>query len=175
MLKNILNKMDEINYGFIIDGKSIFSDSENWNKYFSEKYYLQLPEELIKTKCGVCWDQVELERYYLEKENIKCESYFMIGYDKKTSPTHTFIVAYFNNKYYWLEHSWEFNRGIYEFAKIDDLLIFVKTKFINFNKIPDNTISIYKYNKPLKNYNCNEFINYCESGIKIQCRTLSNE
>lgn len=167
MLENTLKKMNEINYGFVVDGKNIYPESDNWDKDFSKKYYLQMPEELLNSKYGVCWDQVELERYYLENENIKCESYFMIGYDQKIFPTHTFIVVYYNNKIYWLEHSWEPNRGIYEFNTLEDLLKFVKEKFVSSYKLDNDIITIYKYDKPLKNYNCNEYINYCESGIKM--------
>lgn len=30
---------------------------------FSDNYILQTPKELIENKLGVCWDQVELERF----------------------------------------------------------------------------------------------------------------
>jgi len=34
---------------------------------FNKLYYLPTPKEIIKNKVGICWDQVELERYYFKR------------------------------------------------------------------------------------------------------------
>ena len=167
-LEVILNKMNEIEYGYIFNNKDIYPEDDEWDKSFQNFYKLQIKNELLKNKKGVCWDQVELERYYLENENIKCESYFIIGYDDLIFPTHTFIVIPNKEKYYWLEHSWEPNKGIWEFEKLEELLLHIKNKFMISYKLKEEDVVIYKYEKPLENYNCKEFMNYCEKGIKIE-------
>ena len=127
-LQEILNKLDDIKYGFVSIDKNIYQDdSKDWDKNFSKLYRLQSPEELIKNKYGVCWDQVELERYYLTQNNIEAKSYFIIAYAKMQEPTHTFIVVK-SDKYYWLEHSWELYRGIHEYETLKELLFDVKLK-----------------------------------------------
>jgi len=98
---------------------------------------------------------------------IKSKSYFIVSYDGKIYPTHTFIVVNDNYKYYWLEHSWEPYRGIHEFNDVDELLTDVKSKFIKMciNKgISTNEIVIYEYVEPVNNLDCLEFFKHCESG-----------
>ena len=170
-LETILEKLKDIHYGYVDKNKNIYPDSlKDWNRNFANLYHLQSPEELIKNKYGVCGDQVELERYYLENNKIPCKSYFIIAYDKKQEPTHTFMVIE-NNKYYWMEHSWEPYLGIHEYSSLEELLLDVKSKFIKSiekEKVKDYEISIYQYEKPKEHLNAIEFMNHCETGIKIK-------
>lgn len=169
-LQIILNKLNDIKYGYVDDNKNIYPDDiDDWDINFSKLYHLQSPLELINNKYGVCWDQVELERYYLEKDNIDSKSYFIIAYDNKIEPTHTFIVIKSGN-YYWFEHSWEPYRGVHEYKTLNELLTDVKNKFESYIKsqnINNYKISIYQYDKPKYGLNCINFINHCESGKKI--------
>lgn len=167
-LECLMNKMNEIHYGYVIDGVNIYPDLENdkeMNKDFPKLYHLESPDELIKNKYGVCWDQVELERYYLDKYNIECNSYFIVEYDDKFYPTHTFIVVSDNAKFYWFEHSWYPNRGIHEYDSLNELLKDVKLKFSKDKNIDD--IVIYKYEKPEYGISSNEFFKHCENGLKV--------
>ena len=169
-LQIILKKLNKIKYGYVDNNKNIYPDSlKDWNNNFGKLYRLQSPQELIKNKYGVCWDQVELERFYLEEENIKSSSYFIIAYDNKQEPTHTFMVIE-DDKYYWLEHSWEPYKGIHEYQTLNELLLDVKLKFeksIEQENVQDYELAIFKYNKPNYNINCIEFIEHCEKGRKI--------
>ena len=171
-LEQILKKLDHIEYGFLDQKNNIYPDNEkDWDSTFSKKYRLQSPEECIKNKYGVCWDQVEVERYYLEQEQIDSSSYFIIAYDKKIEPTHTWIVVNDDNFFYWMEHSWETYRGVHKYQSLEKLLIDVKEKFeesIKKQNIKNDTIEIYKYQKPKAHLSCIEFMNYCENGDKIK-------
>ena len=167
-LRELMKKMDDINYGYIYNGVNIYPDSEfaENDEDFPKKYHLLSPTDLIKNKYGVCWDQVELERYYLEQENIKCHSYFIVTYDNKEFPTHTFLAIENKDKYYWFEHSWKPYKGIYEYNSLNDLLADVKSKFCK-NRSLDDTV-IYEYIKPEYNISSYEFFKHCESGKKIE-------
>lgn len=169
-LQKVLEKLNDIEYGFVDKGENIYPDDLNdWNKNFGKLYHLQSPQELIKHKYGVCWDQVELERFYLTENNIESKSYFIIAYDNQTEPTHTFIVIK-SKKYYWLEHSWKPYRGIHEYESLNELLEDVKNKFetcIKNQNVKDYDLAIYEYKKPEYNLNCIDFLEHCEKGTKI--------
>lgn len=63
----IMDLMKEIEYGWIDkDNKKHVLVDES----YSDNYVLQSPKEIIKNKIGVCWDQVELERYYFKLKLI---------------------------------------------------------------------------------------------------------
>lgn len=172
-LEEILSKMEDIKYGFVDGTDNIYPDDDkDWDKSFGEKYKLQSPADLIKNKYGVCWDQVELERFYLDQEKIDFSVYFIVNYDNLIYPTHTFVIVNSENISYWLEHSWAPNRGIHEYKNEKEALESVKEKFETmlknkYNIENDNTY-IFKYDKPKYGITCNEFYKHCESGIEIE-------
>ena len=166
-MKDIMKLMDEIEYGWVDkDGKKHIK-----LQGFADNYRLQSPEELIKSKLGVCWDQVELERYYFKQEGIDIKSYFIVHYDGKKCPCHTFMAYEDNNKFYWFEHAWEKHRGIKEFNSINDLLNEVKEKFIDLELkdgyVEDN-LFIYNYPKPKEHIDVVEFYKNAEKGISVK-------
>lgn len=166
----IMKLMGDIIYGYVDKDNNKHKDIGN---EFSNIYQLQSPSELIKSKLGVCWDQVELERYYFNKENIKCKTYFMVYYNNTSCPTHTFLVFFENDKYHWFEHSWERYRGIYEYETLEQLINDIREKFISDQLIlPINidNLYIYEYEKPKYNISCSEFYNYCEKGIILNIK-----
>ena len=167
----IMDIMNQIEYGFkdannlnIID-----NDIEKWDNQFDDFYYLQTPEELLKTKCGVCWDQVELERELFQKENINIKTYFIFIEDKNMLPSHTFLTFENENKYYWFEHSWDKYKGIHEYNSELNLLSDVINKFQKDHpEVRENApLYLYDYQKPKEHIKCNEFYKYIETQNKI--------
>ena len=165
--KEIMSFLEQIEYGWVDDEKKkhLIVDET-----FSKKYRLQSPQEVIENKIGVCWDQVELERYYFKGyQNIK--TYFIVHYDNDKCPTHTFLTYQKDNKYYWFEHAWEKWKGIHEYSSLEELLLDVKEKFIldelknNYNK---NNLCLYEYKKPKSNITVEEYYKHCEQGKKIK-------
>lgn len=167
-LEILMKRMEDINYGFVGNGKNIYpDDNKNWDKNFSKYYKLQILSDVLKTKYGVCWDQVELERYLLNEMHIKSKSYFIVEYDDKICPTHTFIVVKDDNYYYWFEHSWYPYRGIHKFNNLNELLLDIKEKFVKMlqkQKIDTENIIIYEYTEPKEHLNCIDFYKHCEMG-----------
>lgn len=166
-INKIMNVLDTIEYGFKDkDGNNILDTNfQKWNKAFNNFYYLQNPEELLKTKCGTCWDQVELERKLFQNNNIKVKTYFIFIVANDTLPTHTFLTYENDNKYYWFEHSWETHKGIHEYKSELELLQDVEYKFkkaYNFD-IEKNSLYIYEYQKPKEHITSNEFYKYIET------------
>ncbi len=160
--QNILNMLNDISYGWIDNENNIHTIV---NEQFSKNYKLQSPEEILTNKVGVCWDQVELERYLFEKENIPIKTFFICHYDNDKCPTHTFLVYEKNKKYYWFEHSWEIFRGIHEYNSINDLLFDIKEKFIKYelnNNYNSNNLLLREYKKPKYGISVIEFYHHCE-------------
>ena len=106
---NILQFIDfvsKIRYGYIdTDGSTHLNTFSNPN----QKYLLQYPNQLIKSKVGLCFDIVELYRDYLTKKKIECESYYLEYNDGKTLETHAFIIQKRKNNIWYecLDNSWD--------------------------------------------------------------------
>lgn len=168
----IMDMMKEIEYGWL-DRNNI----KHYEEYelFSNNYILQTPKEVLENKIGVCWDQVEFERYYFENNNYNIKTYFIVHYDDDKCPTHTFLTFEKDNKYYWFEHSWERFRGIHEYNSNQELLFDIKDKFVKYeidNDYNESNIVLYEYSKPTYHISVQEFYKYCESGIKINIGNL---
>ena len=164
--EEIMKLMDEINYGWVDKEGNPHIKLEG----FADNYLLQTPEELMKSKLGVCWDQVELERYYFKEKGIDIKSYFIVYYDNKRFPCHTFMSFEDNNKFYWFEHAWEKHKGIKEFDSEEELLKEVRKHFIELelkDEYDKDYLVIYNYSKPDKKLGAIEYYNYCEKGIKM--------
>ena len=170
-IEKITKIMDTIEYGFKDEkgNNIILYDTEKWEKEFYELYYLQSPNELLISKCGVCWDQVELERTLFKEVGIDVNSYFICIYNDDSLPSHTFITFELNKKIFWYEHSWNKYKGIYCYNTLNELLYDVKEKFINDNLQykNDNKTIIHKYNEPKKHSSCQEFYQYIESQLLV--------
>ncbi len=152
---NSLNKlyfvyhyMSIINYGYLYNGNDI-SSSNLLYKYYS----LLSPFELMSVKTGICYDFVELERFLLDFYSINNKSYII--YDDSLNFTHTFIISFINDKYYYLESSFEKYKGVYEFDSLDDALSFVKNNFMKEYGI--SSVSINSYNTPSFGISMKEF------------------
>ena len=158
----VMKLMDAIDYGWL--DKNGIKHTDDFN-LFKDKYILQSPEEVIKNKIGVCWDQVELERHYFKGNSIK--TFFIVHYDNKKSPTHTFLVLKKQNNYYWFEHSWKRFRGIHKYHTLKELIEDIKNKFIHYelkDKYIKENLIIYEYTKPKYNISVQEFYKHCEGG-----------
>ena len=164
----IMSVMDNIQYGFKDEfGNNIMNyDPDKWEYEFSSFYYLQTPEELFKSECGVCWDQVEAERYLFFKKNIPVKTYFVYISNEKTNPSHTFLTYELNGTYFWFEHSWEKYKGIHKYSDEKSLLESVLEKFLFGYDNPN--VHLYEYMEPKKHITCEEFFKYIETQKEIK-------
>lgn len=168
----IMKLMENIEYGWIDKNNSKHTIVD---ETYLDNYVLQAPKEIIKNKIGVCWDQVELERYYFKGNDWNVKTYFIVHYDNDKCPTHTFLTFEKNNKYYWFEHSWFVFKGIHEYISLKDLLIDVRDKFIKYelnNNYNKNNLCLYNYKKPKFHLNVLDFYKYCENGINISLEDM---
>lgn len=171
--QDIMCIMESISYGWIDKQGTIHNIVDNT---YSNNYVLQSPNQVLNTKVGVCWDQVELERYYFNNTNLVFKTYFIVHYDNDKCPTHTFLIYNKNNKVYWFEHSWNKYKGIHEYNSINELLKDIKQKFITTelnNNYNSNNLVIYEYIKPKYGIGVLEFYKHCEQGKQVKVSELT--
>lgn len=170
----VMDLMKNIKYGWVDknNNKHSIVDSS-----YSDNYILQSPHQVIKNKIGVCWDQVELERYYFKGNDWNIKTFFIVYYDGDKCPTHTFLTFEKNNKHYWFEHSWKKFSGIHEYESLKELLLDIKDKFIN-NELDNDyvlkNLVLYEYKKPKYNISVQEFYKHCESGIQVSLNKITS-
>ena len=163
----IMNLIEDIDYGWIDKNGCIH---EKDFETFSYDYILQSPKEVMKNKIGVCWDQVELERYYFKGNDWNIKTYFLVHYDNDKCPTHTFLTFEKNNKFYWFEHSYKLFKGIHEYSSLKELLLDVREKFIKDeldNKYINANLVLHEYKKPKYSIGVQEFYKHCDYGTYI--------
>lgn len=168
----VMDLMNNIEYGWIDRNNNKYGDIDNT---FSDNYILQTPNEVIKNKIGICWDQAELERYYFKSNDWNIKTYFIVHYDGYRCPSHTFLTFKKDNKYYWFEHSWEIFRGIHEYDSLKELLIDVRKKFIDCELSGEyefNNLVVSEYKKPRSHISAQEFYKHCECGNHIDFEKL---
>lgn len=171
-IDKIMSIMNSIEYGFKDEnGKNIIiNNPQKWDNHFENFYYLLEPEELLEKKCGVCWDQVELERKLFDEENIDFKTFFIYASSGDMLPSHTFLIYMTENRYYWFENSWAKYRGIHEYDTELSLLLDVINKFKKEHNEIDNfdNLYLYEYQKPIKHIKCDDFYKYIETQKKIE-------
>lgn len=174
--QELLNFMsNNIKYGFVgKNGKKYTNqDSEDWNDWY-EQCLVQTGDQVLNTKVGTCWDQVELERLWFENHNYEIKTIFIwfeINYENDY-PTHTFLLYKKNNKWYWFENSFESCRGIHEFNTIEEAVEYVKTKQFEYaisigvaKQEDKELIKDYEYFKLVSPLNVDEYINRVTTSV----------
>ena len=126
-LDKIMNIMDTINYGWIDVNNEVH---KNTIFNIQKLYRLSTVEEILNNKIGICFDQVELERYFFDKD-YKTSSYAIFT----NHMIHSFLTLEKNNRYIYFEHSSYKNKGVYYFESIEELLEFAVKCFMNTHKI----------------------------------------
>jgi len=114
-LEKIMKKMNQIKYGWFDIYDEIHLDTfTNLQKI----YRTSSLEEITQHKIGICFDQVELERYIFSEE-YKTTSYALIA----PRMVHAFLVIEKDGKYIYFEPL-VLNKGIYYFDEKEKLLQF---------------------------------------------------
>ena len=163
--EELLEYMDSITYGFVDkDGNKNINDFSNW-----DNCVVQDGEEVLKSKVGTCWDQVELERLWFTINNYSFKTIFCWFECGRICnlPTHTFLIYENNGKYYWFEHAFEACKGIHEYDSLEDAINDVRDKQIEFvshsedyRPGDENTLVCYEYSEPDKNLSVQEYLDF---------------
>lgn len=170
--KELLFYMNEnFSYGFV-DKSGMIYDTSNmiaFQNACKEKWFLSSPSRLRKVKLGHCWDFVEFEREWFQSHGYSFQTfyiYFDFPYETSYS-IHTYLIYQENGKYYYFEYSNLLNRGIYEFASLEEAIMHQKEKHIESNKRRNpvgeeerKRIHIYEYDNPPYHCSQDDFIDF---------------
>jgi hypothetical protein len=119
-----------IDYGFVgrNDRKKYIGGFEG--KDMDREYFLQNPEEVIKSGVGTCWDTTELERNWFVKHGYECKAIFLFFAKEAFGhlPTHTLLAYKQEDTWVWFEYSFGVHRGIHEYDSFEDLVVDVRKK-----------------------------------------------
>ena len=160
-----------ITYGFIGKNNKVYKNplSKEWDDW-KEECLVQTGEEVVNTKIGTCYDQVEFERLWFEKHHYELKTVFLcfeVDYENNY-PTHTFLVYKKNQKWYWFEHAFEPCRGIHEFDSLEETINTVISKQLEYaisigiaKESDKKLIKSYEYSKLTKPMDIEEFLNHC--------------
>lgn len=164
--KKVVEELEKIRLGYV---------DKKGNKYvkcddnFRNLYYLQTPQSVMENEVGLCFDQVELERYLLTKMGINLRTYFMSYQKRNLGPAHAFLIFKENDKYYWFENAWYKYKGIHEYDNKVDALSDIKDKFIKTIDDYDETIfRMYEYEKPRAGINYTKYIGNVMNGKVVK-------
>ena len=151
-----------------IDGK-IRKD----NTDFFQQYRLQSPQELIESKLGVCWDQVELERYFFKKFDIKHKTIFIVK-PNKYAASHSFLIYLKDRDIFYFEHAFGDYKGIHGPFKTNKEIIELVNKYMTINdrKIDKNEVTnkfeYSYYTQPKYGISCLEFYKHVGFGKYVK-------
>ena len=143
----------------------------NFRSDFKEMFYLQSPKQLLESKIGCCFDQVELERELVNKAGGESRSYFISYPDDEKDISHTFLIYKDAKKYYWIENAWYKYKGLHIYDSKEELFDDVLHKFVD--TIPDgdfNKVKLYAYDKPRFGINYIKFLSNCVNGRSIKIK-----
>lgn len=138
---------DNITYGFVSDYDQVaytrksLNNDELYNRLLFESYYLQTPAEILKSKHGICWDQVELARYWLTMHGYMVYTFFV------KIRNHSIMIYESNNKFYWFERTFKPLNGIREFSSLNAALKFIRKAEAIVNKVEPSEVDIFKYDE----------------------------
>jgi len=165
---NIKDKLDGIKLGY--------RDKED-NKYigfdpnFKETFYLQSPKQLLESKIGSCFDQVELERELISKLDVDCRTYFISYPDDDYDMSHAFLIYKDSQKYYWVENAWRKYKGLHVYNSKEDLFDDVLSKFVKTVQNGDfKKVKLYLYEKPRSGISYAKFVSNCMSNRSIKIK-----
>ena len=121
-------------------------------------YHIKSQKEFDDLHGGICWDFIKPISSFLSDNNIVSYSFFTGIYkNEKLVATHTYVIASWEEKLYWIECAWQDHKGIHvvnSFSKIEELL----KEFYNADEVHTLLYNPYKS----VGLTANEFINYVE-------------
>jgi N-acetylglutamate synthase-like GNAT family acetyltransferase len=161
-------ELSKIRLGYIDRKGSKYASPQ---RDFRDNYYLQTPNTLMETGIGLCFDQVELERYLVSKMKVDFRTYYMLYQDgtKSLGPAHAFMIYKDSNKYYWYENAWYKYRGLHEYDSLNEALRDIREKFGKTIKdYNDSRLRIYSFDKPRAGINYAKYIGNAINGRTIK-------
>ena len=164
--RRILDNISDIKIGFSDRKGNLY---HNIKQNFNEVFYLRKPEDILSSRIGLCFEQVELERFLLSKYDLKLRTYFLLYQESNLGSSHAFVIYKDNEKYYWLENAWLKYRGIHEYKTKEEAYLDIAYKFgktiPNFKR---DKLKLYEFEKPRYGISYEKYKNNAFNGHVIR-------
>ncbi|HAB66973.1 MAG TPA: hypothetical protein DCE23_06355 [Firmicutes bacterium] len=165
---NIKDKLSDIRLGY--------RDKEGrWYQIYQDRYdatfVLQSPKQLLESKIGSSFDQVELERDLITKLGVDLRTYFIYYPDETFLYAHSFLIYKDESNYYWIENAWRKYRGSHIYKTKQELFDDILHKFVD--TIPNGEfkkVKLYLYDKPRYGISYTKFIDNCLNSKSIKVK-----
>ncbi|MGN1201249.1 MAG: hypothetical protein ACI4R8_03220 [Candidatus Caccovivens sp.] len=159
-------------YGVIDNNGNKFYDSNSheFQMVCNFQWKLRTIKEMLRDGIGHCYDQVEIEREWFEKNGYEIKTFWISAYQKEIQNSgfsHTYLIYKENGSWNIFEHSDFFNKGIHKFSSIKDAVKWQAEHQVKFAKScvkPKNkySVCIKEYNKPPTKINMKEYLNFID-------------
>lgn len=165
-----------IHYGFVDDDDEIYTPSMvDFNDKVLKYWHISKEDRLLSSGYGNCFDQVELERAWFQKNGYSYKTFFVwfeLDYENPYV-MHSYLVYENDGKFYYFENADDKNRGIKEFDTYLDAVEYQMKKHLILNneikplaKNEIESIHVYEYNSIKENVDFYGFIDtILEEGI----------
>lgn len=164
----VKEKISNIHLGYRDKDGNLYSGFK-WN--FKDVFYFQSPKQLLDSKIGTCFEQVELERDIISKLGVDLRTYF-IHYPSDTYDiAHAFLIYKDAKKYYWLENAWLKYKGLHIYTTKEELFNDVLNKFVA--TIPNGEfkkVKLYLYERPRFGINYIKYLSHCINGRSMKIK-----
>ena len=135
------------------------------NIHYANFTKLKSHDEVLKTKCGSCHDQVMFELE--ELKGIGAKAIFLMEYndvESSNAVTHSFVYYINKGKYYWFENAWSGQEGIHEFNSHNEMIQYIRDlhdegKFGNVKQYPK--LFFTNFGKHTPGETLSEFVTKC--------------
>lgn len=115
---------------------------------YYDHWKLLSADELIKYKCGICYDTVLLTKTVFDRLNIKYKMFYAYC-NKGDGPTHTFIIYQCSDGWRWLEASWgPFKENSFVSPNSNTLVSWIGKALANAAGIQQQILELNNYPKP---------------------------
>ena len=170
--EDLLIFLDNINYGVIDKNGNVLNDSssEEFQIACNNDWYVRDVNEIIKSKVGHCYDQVEIERKWFALKGYQFKTFWVSAYQEEIENSgfsHTYLVFFDKTNRTWnlFEHSDYNNKGIYSFATLQEAIDYQSSNQVKYaaNQIkPIKKYSIFlkEFFKPPLNLKMQEYLNF---------------
>ena len=159
-VKEFHKRMRSMKYGFIVNNKIVNSGYDK---------YRTIPLPLIeKFNVGICWDFVNYQQDFFNRNGISSTAYFFIAKNEVNDGkmvTHTFNVLSIDGKTYWFEAAFKKHSGIYEIKSYNDVIKVLLEEYGD--KYDEYIVSTYNTKGMDLNLTSEQFINKaCNQVVK---------
>ena len=157
-------------YGVIDNnGKKLTnSNSNEFQQVCNNQWKLRTVSQMLNDKIGHCYDQVEIERFWFQKNGYKVKTFWISAYQEELANSgfsHTYLLYKDNELWKLFEHSDFCNRGIYEFKTVTDAVKWQAEHQIKFAEscvkpVNKYVVCIKEFNQPPTNINMQEYLEF---------------